>query len=114
MSIRTNITETARRRGLSAADVARKLKLFPSNISAMDRGRRSVSLHLLERVANMLGCSVSELLETKAVSESTLFPSRTMKRLRERDESSRDGSDKTWTHRALLVWQRHYLRGRKR
>lgn len=114
MPIRTRITEAAQQRGLTAAEVSRKLKLYPSNISAMDSGRRSVSVHLLERVAHVLGCSVSDLLETKAVTERALFPNRMMKRLRELDESGEDGADKTWIHRTLFVWQRHYLKNRKR
>lgn len=114
MSIRTRITEAARQRGLTAAEVSRKLKLFPSNISAMDSGRRFVSLYLLERIANVLGCNVSELIETKKTDKPKLFPAHLMKRLKEIEDRQEDGSDKTWTHRTLLAWQRHYLNIKKR
>src|SRR3990167_11264453 len=71
MPIRTRITEVARERGWTAARVARHLGLYRSNLSAMDAGRRSVSLQALNRIAECLGVSPSDLIEATPTAEET-------------------------------------------
>ena len=109
MRIRTCIGQVARERGMTAAEVARRLRLYRSNLSAMDAGRRSVSLRALGRIADVLGCSPSELLERDRGAERPVFRSaRLNARLAERDAALIDGTDRTWVHTVWLAWQRHY------
>lgn len=108
MKTRTRITDVARQRGFTAAETARRLGLYPSNVSAMDAGRRSVSLRTLSRIAQLLGCGLGDLLEsTTDVDRSPYRNRRLAQRLAERDHGAPDGSEKGWAHVALLAWQRH-------
>ena len=114
MEIRTRITQMARERGLTAAEVARRLKLHRSNISAMDAGRRSVSLKTLARIGQVLGCAPGDLVEGTWVPQHPLFKSPEVNRwVKERDLGTPDGSEKGWVHGAVLAWQRHYRSVRK-
>ena len=67
MMIRTRIAEVAHARGLTVRELARRLKLYPSNLSLTDAGRRRPSLRLLARLAEALDCSPGELLTTASV-----------------------------------------------
>ena len=99
----------AKDRGLSAAEVARKLRLYPSNLSAMDAGTRTVSLRLLTRIAKFLSCSPADLVEVTPENEMPLFRNmRTLRRLQERIALTPDGTERGWVHTLLFAWQRHY------
>ncbi|OGX13320.1 MAG: hypothetical protein A3I71_06560 [Omnitrophica WOR_2 bacterium RIFCSPLOWO2_02_FULL_63_16] len=99
----------ARQRGMTAAELARRLGLYRSNLSAMDAGTRSVSLKTLARIAGALSCSPGDLLEIGGLSEPRVFRGKTLNRLLvARDQQTVDGADRAWTHAALLAWQRHY------
>ena len=114
MRIRPRITAEARARGFTAAELARRLGWYQSNVSAMDAGRRAISLRGLARVSQLLGCSPGELLEVSSEGERTIFTKAVVnRRLRERDEQGGGGSDKSWVHAAQLSWLRHY-RARRR
>ena len=109
MRIRTCIGRVARERGMTAAEVARRLRLYRSNLSAMDAGRRSVSLGALGRIADVLGCSPGELLERDSRAERPVFrPASVNIRMGTRDAALVDGAERTWVHTVLLAWQRHY------
>ena len=109
MRVRTRITQFAHQRGLTAAEVARRAGLYRSNLSAMDAGRRSVSLRVLARIAQVLACSPGELLDTHPGSDVPLFrrPSLNVL-LAARDTGFADGTERGWVHTVLLAWQRHY------
>lgn len=110
MTLKTRITDQAHRRGLTAAEVARKLSLYPSNIAAMDAGKRSVSLQLLTRIAKFLDCGLPDLLEMTWTADTPLFRNQEINcRLRERDLGTTDGTPVGWVNQAMLAWQRHYL-----
>ena len=109
MALRTRITSIARARGMSAAEVARRLGWYRSNLSLMDSGKRPVSLRALARIAQLLDVSPADLIEM--TSDSKPFPfrdSETLRRLEEKDRSLPDGTERGWVHTALLAWQRHY------
>lgn len=115
MTVRTRITEMAHQRGLTALEVARRLRLYRSNLSSMDAGRRSVSLRALARVAQLLDCSLGDLLELSWGSEMPIFRREELNaRLQERESRTPDGSEKGWVHSALLAWQRHYGVGKRK
>ena len=113
MRIRTCITAAARARGSTAAQLARRLHLYPSNLSAMDSGRRTVSLRLLARIAELLDCSPADLIEVIPAPEKPVFRSRrAVRALETKDLGTPDGTERGWVHRALLAWQRHYKKPR--
>jgi len=94
---------------MTVAEVARRLRLYQSNLSAMDAGRRSVSLRALGRIADVLGCSPGELLERDSSAERPVFrPASVNVRVGRRDAALVDGAERTWVHTVLLAWQRHY------
>ena len=109
MGTRTCIRALAKSRGMTAAEVARRLGLYRSNLSAMDAGRRAVSLRLLERLARALACSPGDLLDVRGDAETALFRHATANRqVAQRDAALSDGAERGWVHRVLLAWQRHY------
>lgn len=108
MRIRTRISEEAHARGLTAAEVARRVGWYRSNLSAMDAGTRAVSLRSLARAARVLGCSVGELLEVQDEPNHPVFREAALnRRLTLRDAETSDGSEKGWVHRVQLAWRRH-------
>jgi transcriptional regulator with XRE-family HTH domain len=105
----TRITEEARERGWTAAEIARKLKLYRSNLSSADAGKRSVSLGALARIAAYLGLSPGDLIEMNPAGKgSYLFSPRLSAALHRRSLETPDGSERGWTHKSLLAWQRHF------
>ena len=109
MEIRTRIKEMAHERGFTAAQAARENGFYRSNLSSMDAGKRSVSLHLLGRLSETLGCSLDDLIETVHFPQKPIFKKAlVMKRLLERDLGAQDGSEKRWLHQVVLAWKRHY------
>ena len=109
MSLRTRIRAVARSRGMTAADVARRLHLYRSNLSAMDAGTRPVSLRLLARLARVLACSPGDLLEESPGAVTRVFRQASLNRaLEARDRLLSDGLERGWVHTVLLAWQRHY------
>lgn len=109
MRIRTRIRLIARERGMTAAGVARKLGLYRSNLSAMDAGRRAVSLHQLAEIAKVLSCALSDLVEVDWRDETPAFRNKEwVRRIEERERRLPDGTERGWVHHLLLAWQRHH------
>jgi hypothetical protein len=87
--------------------------MYPSNLSAMDAGRRRVSLQALSRVAEFLNVSLGDLLELVKGSDPAPFRrQKLIRKLAERDAGVPDGAERGWVHQALLAWQRHYQKRR--
>jgi len=100
---------------MTAAEVARRVGWYRSNLSAMDAGARGVSLAGLVKVAEVLACSPGDLLDVTRGAEAPLFRDpKLMARLRERDLGAPDGTEKGWVHAAQLAWRRHYGSARRR
>ena len=114
MRIRTRITQEARARGFTAAEVAKRLGWYRSNVSAADAGARTMSLQALAKVADLLGCSPADLIEVGAAVSTPLFRRRELAAwLAQRDGGTPDETDKRWVHTAQLAWQRHYRAARR-
>ena len=60
-NMRFRIKEYAQKQGWRLSEIARQLRMPLSNLSAINAGKRSVSLHLLARIADLLHRDVSEL-----------------------------------------------------
>ena len=69
-----NITKTSRKLGanikkirtkkkMSQGDICRKLAMDRSYMSAVESGKKNITLAVLERLANALGVSVGNLLK---------------------------------------------------
>lgn len=115
MRIRTRITTEARARGFTAAELARRLGGYRSNLSAMDAGRRAVSIRTLARIAQVLGCSPAELLDASPGAQRPLFRQQRLNaQLLARDLGASHGTEKGWVHQAQLAWRRHYGSARRR
>jgi len=109
MTIRTCIRRAAWERGRTVSEVARRLGLYRSNLSAMDAGRRTASLRTLSRIAAILGCSPGELIERAPDGPPTVFRTKALNaKLAAREAALVDGTDRSWVHAVLLAWQRHY------
>jgi len=76
MQIRARVRQAARGRGMTAAEVARRLGVYRSNLSAMDAGRRALSLKALARVAKAEQVRASEPahIEAAAVLDLPVLP----------------------------------------
>jgi len=103
------IKEYAFEQGMRLGDVARKLRMPLSNLSAVASGRRSVSLRLLNRIAGILGCSVPELFEKKK-SVGVFKDPELNKRIFLLEHANYLGRDKTWVHHLMLAQRTHYGR----
>lgn len=106
--VRTRIGEAAKERGWSQARLARALGLYPSNLSLMDRGRRSVSLKSLSRIAQFLDVSVSDLITVSPREENHPFPNETLNQLLLQKIRTSPRKDKRWLHATMLAWQKHF------
>ena len=108
--VRTRIAEVARERGLTPAIIARNLHLYPSNLSNMDKGQRSVSLKALARIALFLGASASDLITVSPIEETRPFMNdRLNKALAKKDQTGSD-TDRSWLHVTMLAWRKHFHR----
>lgn len=106
--IRTRIAQVAHARGLTVRELARGLKLYPSNLSLTDAGTRRPSVRLLARLATALDCSPGELLTTQPPAAPALFRRAALNAALQARADVPDGTDRSWTHAVLLAWQRHY------
>lgn len=106
--VRFRIKEYAQEQGLKLSGLARKLGMSLSNLSAIASGRRSVSLALLGRIAQLLHCHVSELFEEK-VPKVTVYQDEDLnKAILRVAEKSYENYEKGWVPRLMLAYQNHY------
>lgn len=101
------IKKYAYEQGMKLGDVARKLQMPLSNLSAVASGRRSVSLGLLNRIAGVLNCTVPELFENGKIEAAFSDPVMNQ-RILEVERENYFGQDKGWTHRLTFTQQKHF------
>ena len=102
------IKQYAYEQGMKLGDVARKLHMPLSNLSAIASGRRSVSVPFLSKIAGLLHCRVSELFDEESM-EPAAYRRADLNRAILRVESENYfGREKGWTHRLMLAQRRHY------
>ena len=58
-----NIKKIRTQKKMSQGDICRKLGMDRSYMSAVESGKKNITLAILERLANALGVSPSELLK---------------------------------------------------
>jgi len=101
------IKERTYEHGLKLGELAQRLKMPLSNLSAIASGQRSVSLGLLSRIAAELDCEVPELFEAKT--KMGVFRSAEINnRILQVERESYLGQDKSWTHRLNVIMERHF------
>lgn len=102
------IKQYAHEQGMKLGELARRLRMPLSNLSAISSGRRSVSVRLLSRIAGLLSCGVSELFEDDPGPDSVLKKGPLAQALREIEAANPLGIEKGWTHRLSLIRERHF------
>ena len=94
------------------SEIAKRLRMPLSNLSAINSGSRSVSIRLLSRIAELLNCSAPELFEESE--SSGIFRQLGLDQEIARIEMSNPmGTDKAWVHRLMLANRDHYARVRE-
>ncbi len=58
-----NIKKIRARKGMSQGDICRKLDMDRSYMSAIENGKKNITISQLERLAQALGVSVDKLLK---------------------------------------------------
>jgi putative transcriptional regulator len=59
--VHNKIKKIRSEKGLRQLDLARRLDIYQSEVSAIERGEREPGIHLAKRIAGMLGKSVEEV-----------------------------------------------------
>ena len=62
MSIGENIRRIRLERNITQADLARRVGISQPMIAMIERGTKTVSLPLSKEIADVLGCSINDLL----------------------------------------------------
>ncbi len=105
---RFRIKKYAQDQGLRLGELARKLRMPLSNLSAISSGRRSVSVRLLSRIAGLLHCGVSELFEEEMPDLFVYRNANLNKEILRVETENYIGREKGWVHRVMLAHQNHY------
>ncbi|MFH0984150.1 MAG: helix-turn-helix domain-containing protein [Candidatus Omnitrophota bacterium] len=101
------IKQYAKEQGMKLGDVAQKLRMPLSNLSAVASGRRSVSLRLLNKIASVLNCSVPELFEVEKAKDA-FKDTELNDRVSQIELENFTGCDKGWIHRLTFDQQKHF------
>ena len=81
-------------RGLSQVELALKLELSQSNLSAIERGARGVTVNQVVRIARALGASTDEILLDREAPEAGNRPGKKLMRRLRRIEELSDGDQR--------------------
>jgi len=102
-----NLKMLAGERGMSLSFIAKKLGIYPSNMSAIASARRGVSLSVLRQIAGLLDCSLDELTGRREAT--AVFRNKTADlRVKEIQNSNFNGMDKKWVDHVMLAHIHHY------
>ena len=107
MEKRLRIKEMAKDRGMTLSEIGRKLGMPRSNMSAIASGRRGVSLKALQKICNILDCSIDELILTEDFTP-VFKDKKTQALLMIVESHNYDGIDKTWVNRIMMAQKVHY------
>lgn len=61
ITFRNNILRLRREKNFRQLDLARKLDIYQSEVSSIERGEREPGVHLAKRIAKVFGRSVDEV-----------------------------------------------------
>lgn len=101
------IKEIARERGMTLSEVAGKLGIPRSNMSAIASGSRGISLKVLYRISNILDCGLGDLFLPKE-DQPVFKDKKTQALLKAVEDQNYDGIDKTWVDYIMLAQKTHY------
>ena len=101
------IKEVAKERGITLQSVAKRLGMYPSNMSAIASSARGVSIKLLKEISYILGCDVGELILPEK-RPPVFKDKKTQLLLASIERNNYDGIDKTWVDRVMFVQYMHY------
>ena len=101
------IKDIAKERGMTLSEVAGKLGISRSNMSAIASGSRGISIKALYRISNILACSVGELFLQKE--DQPVFKDKKTEALLNAIEGQNyDGINKSWVDYIMLAQKAHY------
>ncbi|MFH1753825.1 MAG: helix-turn-helix transcriptional regulator [Candidatus Omnitrophota bacterium] len=112
MKIRLRIKEIAKERGMTLSEIAGRLGIPRSNMSAIASGARGVSLKALYKIGKILDCGIEELFSQDQGS-AVFKDAKAQRSLKIIEDRNYDGSDKTWVNRAMLAQKAHYGSARR-
>jgi len=107
MKRRFRIKDIAKERGMTLSEVAKKLGIPRSNMSAIASGSRGVSLEALYRISGILDCGIEELFSPKP-DQPVFKDKKTQVLLKMVEDQNYDGIDKTWVDNIMLAQKTHY------
>jgi DNA-binding Xre family transcriptional regulator len=110
VKMRLYIKETARERGWTLARLGRKLGVCRANMSAINSGRRGVSLAILIRISRLLDCRIDELV--KETYPEVFANKKLTAAIGIIEHNAGLNLDKSWVHRIILAHKEHYEKKR--
>jgi putative transcriptional regulator len=63
MSIGSNVRKYRKLKGLTQKELARKVSISRSFLSEIENGKYDIRLSLLDKICEVLGCDITDLLE---------------------------------------------------
>lgn len=106
MKTQFRIKEAVKERGMTLSEIAKRLGIHRSNMSAIASGARGVSLKVLQKICHVLDCSLDELILSKK--DFPVFDCKGESLLRRMKAENYDGMDKAWVHNVMLAQTAHY------
>lgn len=107
MKRRFRIKDIAKERGMTLSEIAKRLGIPRSNMSAIASGRRGVSLKVLSKIGRILDCGIDELILPET--DPPVYKDEKIESaLKIIENQNYDGIDKTWVNSIMLAHAAHF------